>query len=177
MSAQETPPRSDSVSSTEPSAPAVSGIWLMAGPVREPIQGLLLDLLSPNQPNPGLAEALVEELGRPVKKLDVALEYLGLRRIGLDGGGVVPLPLVATKRVAPPGSTEAGTGPVARSARHPWGRVSARVGGGHERPRSRGPRPRGVRSPGRRRARPRQALRGHGPRGRSPRDGYRTTAA
>src|SRR4029453_3029040 len=102
MSAQETPPRSDSVSSTEPSAPAVSGIWLMAGPVREPIQGLLLDLLSPNQPNPGLAEALVEELGRPVKKLDVALEYLGLRRIGLDGEGVVPLHLVAPKPVQDP---------------------------------------------------------------------------
>ena len=63
MSAQGTPLRSDSVSS---SAPAVSGIWLMAGPVREPIQRLLLDLLSPNQPNPGLAEALVEELGRVV---------------------------------------------------------------------------------------------------------------
>ena len=102
MSAQETPPRSDSVSSTEPSAPAVSGIWLMAGPVREPIQGLLLDLLLPNQPNPGLAEALVEELGRPVKKLDVALEYLGLRRTGLDGEGVVPLHLVAPKPVRDP---------------------------------------------------------------------------
>ena len=102
MSAQHTPPRSDSVSSTEPPAPAVSGIWLMAGPVREPIQGLLLELLSPNQPNPGLAEALVEELGRPVKKLDVALEYLGLRRTGLDGEGAVPLHLVAPKPVPDP---------------------------------------------------------------------------
>ena len=60
----------------------MSGVWLTAGAVREPIQKLLLDLLRPNQPNPGLREALVEEFGRPVKKLDVALAYLGLSPSG-----------------------------------------------------------------------------------------------
>ena len=97
MSDPETPPHSVSASSIDPAAQAAGGVWLTAGPVREPIQGLLLELLLPNQPNPGLREALVEELGRPVKKLDVALEYLGLRPAGLDLEGPVPLHLVAPK--------------------------------------------------------------------------------
>ena len=75
----------------------MSGVWLTAGPVREPITGLLLELLAPNQPNPGLREALVEELGRPVKKLGVVLDYLGLRRAGPDIEGAAPLVLVAPK--------------------------------------------------------------------------------
>jgi CRP-like cAMP-binding protein len=78
MSDRETPPPADAAS-IEPHGPSVSGVWLTAGPVREPIATLLLELLVPNQPNPGLREALVEELGRPVKKLAVALDYLGLR--------------------------------------------------------------------------------------------------
>ncbi len=97
MSNPETPPSSVSPSSIARSARAVSGVWLTAGPVQESIEGLLLELLLPNQPNPGLREALVEELGRPVKKLDVALEYLGLRPAGLDVDGPVPLHLVAPK--------------------------------------------------------------------------------
>ena len=75
----------------------MSGVWLTTGPVREPVGGLLLELIAPNQPNVGLREALVEELGRPVKKLDVALEYLGLRQAGLDVEGATPLYLVAPK--------------------------------------------------------------------------------
>jgi CRP-like cAMP-binding protein len=79
MSVPETPPPVDATSSIEP-ASAVSAVWLTAGPVRESITELLLEMLAPNQPNPGLREALVEELGRPVKKLDVVLDYLGLHR-------------------------------------------------------------------------------------------------
>jgi CRP-like cAMP-binding protein len=84
-------------SSNDPPTGSVGGVWLTAGPVREPIESLLLELLLPNLPNPGLREALVEELGRPVKKLDVALEYLGLSSAGLDLEGAVPLHLVAPK--------------------------------------------------------------------------------
>ena len=35
----------------------VTGMWLSAGPVRETVEGLLLELLLPNQPNAGLREA------------------------------------------------------------------------------------------------------------------------
>lgn len=97
LSEPETPPHAVSASSIDPAPQAVGGVWLTAGPVREPIQVLFLELLSPNQPNPGLRDALLEELGRPVKKLDVALEYLGLRHAGLDLEGPVPLHLVAPK--------------------------------------------------------------------------------
>jgi CRP-like cAMP-binding protein len=90
-------PHSDFTSSSESPAPTVSGVWLTAGPVHEPIAELLLELLAPNQTNAGLREALVEELGRPVKKLDVALEYLGLGPAGVDVEGAVPLHLVAPK--------------------------------------------------------------------------------
>ena len=97
MSVRKTPPPVDSAPSIEPPAPTVSGVWLTAGRVREPITKLLLELLAPNQPNPGLREALVEELGRPVKKLDVVLDYLGLRRAGPGIEGAPPLVLVAPK--------------------------------------------------------------------------------
>jgi hypothetical protein len=97
MSESETPRNDMPASSNDPATWSVGGVWLTAGPVREPIEGLLLELLLPNLPNPGLREALVEELGRPVKKLDVALEYLGLSSAGLDLEGGVPLHLVAPK--------------------------------------------------------------------------------
>src|SRR5262245_28857211 len=84
-------------SSNDPATWSVGGVWLTAGSVREPIDDLLLELLLPTLPNPGLREALVEELGRPAKKLDVALEYLGLRHAGTDLDGAVPLHLVAPK--------------------------------------------------------------------------------
>jgi CRP-like cAMP-binding protein/glyoxylase-like metal-dependent hydrolase (beta-lactamase superfamily II) len=81
MSAPDTPVRGDPTLSIEPPASTVRGVWLTAGPVHEPIQRLLLELLAPNLSNAGLREALLEELGRPVKKLAVALEYLGLRAV------------------------------------------------------------------------------------------------
>jgi CRP-like cAMP-binding protein len=96
MSARETPPLAEAAS-IEPHGSSVSGVWLTAGPVREPITELLLELLAPNQPNSGLREALVEELGRPVKKLDVVLDYLGLRLAGPGIAGAGPLLLVAPK--------------------------------------------------------------------------------
>jgi CRP-like cAMP-binding protein len=65
--------------------------------VRDPITGLLLELLAPNQPNPGLREALVEELGRPAKRLDVVLDYLGLRRAESGIEGTAAVVLVAPK--------------------------------------------------------------------------------
>ena len=122
MSEPETPPHAVSASSIDPAPPAVGGVWLTAGPVREPIQGLFLELLSPNQPNPGLLDALLEELGRPVKKLDVALEYLGLRpdRTGSRGTGA-----------APPGGTEAGARLVAGGAGPARGRPPHRAGAGN----------------------------------------------
>src|SRR5262245_66556582 len=90
MTPPEGPVRGDAASSIEPPASTVKGVWLTAGPVHEPIERLLLELLVPNQPNAGLREALVEELGRPVKKLAVALEYLGLRGAGLARQGTAP---------------------------------------------------------------------------------------
>ena len=168
MCAREIPPPADRASSIEPPDTTVSGVWLTAGPVHEPITGLLLELLVPNQPNPGLREALVEELGRPVKKLDVALDYLGLRLAGPGMEEAVPLLL---------GGTEGGAGPVARGARHPGGRLSARPGTGDARPGSRDPRPRGLRPPGRGRAAPRPALRGPGPRRPYPRGDHRAARA
>ena len=65
MSAPDTPVRGDPTLSIEPPASTVRGVWLTAGPVHDPIQRLLLELLAPNQPNAGLREALLEELGRP----------------------------------------------------------------------------------------------------------------
>src|SRR5215510_14754798 len=97
MSESEAPRNDMPASSNDPAMWSVGGVWLTAGPVREPIEGLLLELLLPNLPNPGLREALVEELGRPVKKLDVALEYLGLSSAGLDLEGGLPLHLGVPK--------------------------------------------------------------------------------
>ena len=144
----EDPPPVDSAPSIEPPAPTVSGVWLTAGRVREPITKLLLELLAPNQPNPGLREALVEELGRPVKKLGVVLDYLGLRRAGPGIEGT------ATRA----GSAEGRARPLARGTRHAGGRLSARSGVGDERSRPGGARPRGLRPPWRGRAAPRPAL-------------------
>ena len=64
MSTRETPPLVDSSSSAEPPAPPVSAVCLTAGPVREPITDFSSSCSSPNQPNPGLREALVESKAR-----------------------------------------------------------------------------------------------------------------
>ena len=97
MSAWIPSPPVDSSSPIEPRSPTVTGVWLTTGPVREPITDLLLDLLAPNQSNPGLREALVEELGRPAKKLGVVLDYLGLHRAGPGLEEAAPLVLVTPK--------------------------------------------------------------------------------
>ncbi len=71
-----------------------AGVWLTTGPIRTRIQTLLLEMLKPRLPDAVLRESVVEELGRAVKRADVVLEYLGLRTIGLDSEGQVPLVLV-----------------------------------------------------------------------------------
>ena len=71
-----------------------AGVWLTPGPVRTRIQPLLLEMLKPRLPEAVLQESVVEELGRAVKRADVVLDYLGLRMIGLDSEGRVPLLLV-----------------------------------------------------------------------------------
>lgn len=76
--------------------PAVlSGIWLTLGSVQRPIENLLLELLERTQPNPILRQSILEELDHPVKLLQVALEYLGMRAVGEDAGGRLPLILVS----------------------------------------------------------------------------------
>lgn len=78
----------------EPELPR--GIWLIAGPVRTRIEALLLDLLDPLQLSPLLQDAMIEELGRPVKRTDAVLEYLGLRLVSVDSEGEIPLLLVTS---------------------------------------------------------------------------------
>jgi CRP-like cAMP-binding protein len=75
----------------------LTGVWLCPGPVRTPIETLVIELLEPNQQHPVLQRALLEELNRPVKRADVVLEYLGLRQVALDAEGEHPLLLVAPK--------------------------------------------------------------------------------
>jgi CRP-like cAMP-binding protein len=64
--------------------------------VQTPIETLVIDMLAPNLPSRVLREAEVEELRRGVKLADVALEYLGLRTISVDGDGEIPLRIVAS---------------------------------------------------------------------------------
>ena len=65
MSAPDTPVRGDPTLSIEPPASTVRGVWLTAGPVHEPIQRLLLELLAPNQPNAGFARRSSRSSGDP----------------------------------------------------------------------------------------------------------------
>ncbi|HXJ83572.1 MAG TPA: cyclic nucleotide-binding domain-containing protein [Candidatus Methylomirabilis sp.] len=60
------------------------------------IETLLIDMLAPNLPSRVLREAEIEELRRGAKLVDVALEYLGLRTITIDGDGEIPLRVVAS---------------------------------------------------------------------------------
>ncbi len=73
------------------------GVWLSLGPVRNPIETLLLEMLGPNQPNPVLQRSVIEELSRPVKRTDSVLEYLGLTVVGEESQGELPLVLVSPK--------------------------------------------------------------------------------
>jgi len=81
--------------SPEARAP-LTGIWLSAESVQTPIETLIIDMLAPNLPSRVLREAELEELRRGAKLADVALEYLGLRTISVDGDGEIPLRVVAS---------------------------------------------------------------------------------
>jgi CRP-like cAMP-binding protein/glyoxylase-like metal-dependent hydrolase (beta-lactamase superfamily II) len=74
----------------------LTGIWLTAESVHD-IDHLLLELLTPNLPDPGLRAAGLEELRRGVKLASVVLESLGLRSVGIDADGAIPLQLVTPK--------------------------------------------------------------------------------
>src|SRR5262245_32992221 len=65
----------------------LTGIWLSAEPIQTPIDTLVLDMLTTNLASRALREAELEELRQGVKLADVALEYLGLRTISVDGDG------------------------------------------------------------------------------------------
>src|SRR6266498_2337328 len=74
----------------------LTGIWLSAEPIQTPIDTLVIDMLASNLASRALREAELEELRRGVKLADVALEYLGLRTISVDGDGDSPLRVVAS---------------------------------------------------------------------------------
>ncbi len=75
--------------------PLPAGIWLASEAVGTSIEPLLLSMLAPNLLSLNLCEAEVEELGRGAKLADVALEYLGLKPVGVDAHGAVPIQVVA----------------------------------------------------------------------------------
>jgi CRP-like cAMP-binding protein len=79
-----------------------TAIWLTAEGVQASIEPLLLDMLAPNLPGSFPRDAEMEELGRGVKLVDVALEYLGLRAVGVDTEGEIPLRVVTPKAPADP---------------------------------------------------------------------------
>ena len=81
--------------SPEARAP-LTGIWLSPDPVQTPIETLIIDMLASNLPSRVLREAELEELRRGAKLADVALEYLGLRTISVDGDGEMPLRVVGS---------------------------------------------------------------------------------
>jgi hypothetical protein len=64
--------------------------------VQTRIEALIMDMLAPNLPSRVLREAELEELRRGAKLADVALEYLGVRTITIDGDGNIPLRIVAS---------------------------------------------------------------------------------
>jgi CRP-like cAMP-binding protein len=85
------------MSSPPPEVRAIlTGIWLSAEPIQTPIDTLIIDMLATNLASRALREAELEELRRGVKLADVALEYLGLRTISIDGDGEPPLRVVAS---------------------------------------------------------------------------------
>src|SRR6266508_2759917 len=81
--------------SPEARAP-LTGIWMSAESVQTPIETLVIDMLASNLPSRVLREAELEELRRGANLADVALEYLGLRTISVDGDGETPLRVVAS---------------------------------------------------------------------------------
>src|SRR4029453_8395495 len=81
--------------SPEARAP-LTGIWLSGESVQTPIETLVIDMLASNLPSRVLREAELEELRRGAKLADVAVEYLGLQTISVDGDGEIPLRVVAS---------------------------------------------------------------------------------
>src|SRR5512144_3041230 len=73
----------------------LTGIWLSAESVQTRIETLILDMLAANLPSRVLREAELEELRRGAQLADVALEYLGLRTLSVDGDGERPLRVMA----------------------------------------------------------------------------------
>ena len=69
---------------------------MSAESVQTPIETLVIDMLASNLPSRVLREAELEELRRGANLADVALEYLGLRTISVDGDGETPLRVVAS---------------------------------------------------------------------------------
>src|SRR4030095_16004105 len=65
----------------------LTGIWLSAEPIQTPIDTRVIAMLAASLASRALREAELEELRRGVKLADVALEYLGLRTISVDGDG------------------------------------------------------------------------------------------
>ena len=82
---------------SERPGPMPRAMWLTAEWVRTSIEPLLLDMLAPNLPGAFPRDAEMEELRRGVKLADVALEYLGLRTVGVDTAGEIPLRIVTPK--------------------------------------------------------------------------------
>lgn len=70
------------------------GIWLIQGEPRVRIEPLLLQMLERNDLALTLRLSLLEELGRPVKLANVALQYLGLESAGTDREGESSLTIV-----------------------------------------------------------------------------------
>src|SRR5260370_19438586 len=81
--------------SPEAGAP-LTGIWLSAESGQPPIETLVIDMLASSLRSRALSEAELEELRRGAKLADVALEYLGLRTISVDGDGKIPLRVVGS---------------------------------------------------------------------------------
>jgi len=69
---------------------------MSAESVQTPIETLIIDMLASSLPSRVLRDAELEELRRGAKLADVALEYLGLRTISVDGDGEVPVRVVAS---------------------------------------------------------------------------------
>ena len=78
------------------------GIWLNPEQVATPIEHLLLQMMEPNQPNPALRQAVVEELNRKVKRKSVALQYLNLKEIAQDQGDITTLYVVSPQQAQNP---------------------------------------------------------------------------
>src|SRR5262245_7841069 len=76
---------------------ALNGVWLSAGATSAPIDSLVLRLVERTLPKVHLREAFLEELTRPVKRVEVVLEHLGLREVDDEPETSPPLVFVTAK--------------------------------------------------------------------------------